>query len=375
MDVSIRGEKPAGTVVVRLPLFQTILSICLLGLVQVAPPSAHGYTVQRINFGANVRLRTGDIVHNGTALGNGAEQVFDQGTLNAELTDFSEPVDVGITAGVGGGGMLTASIDRTVAITIRLSRAERQACVGPEDFDITLNINSPLPGAFASSTPGGGSIQVTGFEPVYRGGFGNRCPNSLFYGYRMDLELEGALADGNYQATADVEVTFNGGATEIIQAPLEIQMPSVLLLYHRGQINVNLNASALAGAFGASSACGDDYCMDLGSRTLTLSDTTGIVPVGISDPGFNPLQTINLRGAIGARGVGCAGGIYGTATYEIVTAVGGIQTASGIISGIQNSPCSMTLRTGDLPVDLDLTQLDSATGRASATIQITVTGL
>jgi hypothetical protein len=375
MDVSIRREKPDSSIGVRLSLVQTFLSVLFLALIQVVPSTAVGYTVHRVNFGANVRLRTGDIVHNGSPLGNNAEQVFDQGTLSAELTDFSQPVDVGITAGAGTSGTLTASIDRSMAIMIRLSRAERGACIGPQNFEITLDINSPSPGAIGSAAPGGGAIQVTRFEPIYRGGRGNRCPSNLFYGYQMDLELEGALADGAYQATADIAVSFNGEPPQIVQAPLEVRMPSVLLLYHRGQINVNLNASALAGAFGASSACSGDFCMDLGGRTVSLSNSNGIVPVGIAGPGFNPLQTINLRDAIGVRGIGCVGGIYGTATYEILSAVGGIQTDSGNLSGIQNAPCGMALRTGDLPIDLDLTQFDSASGRASATIQVTVTGL
>lgn len=375
MDVSIRKERPGTSLGVRLSLVQTLLAVVLVTVLQTAPPSAFGYTAYRVGFGANVRLRTGDIVHNGSPLGNGAEQVFDQGTLNTNLADFSQPVDVGLTPGVGGGGMLTASIDRNVAIIISLSRAERGACLGPQDFDLSFEVNSSLPGAFASSTPGGGAIQVARVEPVYRGSWGNRCPSTLFYGYRMDLELESALAAGDYQATVDMAISLNGGPPQIVQAPLEVQMPSVLLLYHRGQINVNLSASALAGAFGASSGCSGDFCMDLGTRTVSMSNGNRIVPVGVPDPGFNPLQTINLRGAIGVRGIGCAGGIYGTATYEIVTAVGGIQTASGNLSGIQNAPCGLTLRTGDLPIELDLTQLDSASGRASATIQVTVTGL
>jgi hypothetical protein len=59
----------------------------------------------------------------------------------------------------------------------------------------------------------------------------------------------------------------------------------------------------------------------------------------------------------------------------VLNPVGGILPGGGVLTGIQSQPCGLTMRTGDLPLSLDLTGLDPVTRRASATIQITVTGL
>ena len=88
---------------------------------------------------------------------------------------------------------------------------------------------------------------------------------------------------------------------------------------------------------------------------------------------MNTLQTITLRNAVGARATGCSGNSYSDASYQIVAATGGIQSGSGTLTGLVGAPCGLDLRAGDLSFDLDLAQ--AAGSNASATIQVTVTGI
>jgi hypothetical protein len=223
-------------------------------------------------------------------------------------------------------------------------------------------------------------LRVLRFEPIPSGARGNpRCPNSLLYGYSLELGVTDAIAAGAYEAVAEVVVDLAGpgGSSQSVQIPIGLQMPGMLLLYHHSRIDVNLDATALAGVLGASRACSGGFCMDLGSRTVPVADLVSPVVLDIAaDAGaVNPVQTITLRDAVAVRATGCSGGVYDLATYQILNVVGGVQPASGIINGIQGAPCGLDLRSGDLSFDLDLSQADAVTGDASATIQITVTGL
>jgi hypothetical protein len=379
MDVSIRRPKPDDRYIVGLRRFMPLLLLTMLLVGEsLCPPAAYGFTISRVSFGNNVRLRADDIVDNGASLGRRSEQALDQGTLNASLNDLSQPLDIDIS-GSFVGGTLTASIDRQTAVTVSLSNSEHRDCLGDSDFSVRMRVIAPQD-RFSAVGPDGGELRVVNFEPVFRGAQGAGCPRNLFYGYRMDLDVEDAVSAGTYTATAEVEVTSlaPGGGTEVVQVALEVQMPGILLLYHHSLINVDLKATALAGAFGANAVCSGGYCMDLGSRSVQVSDLSAPIPVGLAaDVGssFQPIQTITLRDAIGARAMGCSGNVYDTATYQVLNPVGGILPGGGVLTGIQSQPCGLTMRTGDLPLSLDLTGLDPVTRRASATIQITVTGL
>ena len=361
----------------RLPNFGFLLLIVFAGM-SAAPASA--FTIARQGGAATVQLRPSDIAQDGVPLSAASEQLFDEGTLQASLTDFSQPIDVNVSGALSAGGNLTARIEATVAFRIRLSRPERNRCLQESDFDIDLNIVSPVPDALSATSAAGGSLSVLRFEPVYQGSQGNpRCPNSFRYGYTMDLSVADAVSAGSYEGIAEivVDVPGPGGSTQTIQLPVRVDMPGMLLLYHYSQIDVNLDATALAGALGANRACSGGFCMDVGSRILPVSNLSGPIALNVAaDAGMvDPVQTITLRDAIAVRATGCAGDRYDTASYQILNVVGGVQPASGVISGIQSAPCGLDLRSGDLSFDLDLTQADAVTGSASATIQITVTGL
>lgn len=389
MDVSIQTKKPghprATTGPCRLTglSYRTRLSTRSLGtlillLFSLGACSAHGFTITNLGWGASVQLRPNDIAQDGAGLGSAAEQALGQGNLRTDLSDFSLPVDVNL-AGALGSGTLTTRVARTFAFMVRLSNAERNRCVGNEDFDIRLSITGPIRNAFRAIGPDGGTLRLLRFEPDYRGAWGSRCPATLFYGYTMELSVADAVSSGTYEATAAFEVNLPGpgGSTEVIQVPLQIQMPGLLLLYHHNRISINLTATALAGALGADRACNGGFCMDLGARVIPVSNLSAPIAADITaDAGaVVPVQTITLRNAVAVRATGCSNGTYDSATYQIRNAAGGIRNSSGTIGGIQSAACGMDLRMGDLSFDLDLSRTDATAGNASATFQITVTGL
>jgi len=341
-------------------------------------PTAHAFTITNLGWGASVQLRPGDIDQDGSSLGSASEQVLDEGSLRANLVDFSQPIDVNLSGALAGGSLSTR-INRTYAFIVRLSNSERNRCVRDVDLDIDLSIVSPVRDAFAATGAGGGMLRLSRFEPVYRGTWGGRCPSVLFYGYTMDLDVEDAIAAGTYEATAQISIDLPGpgGSSRTLQVPLEVQMPGMLLLYHHSSIDVNLDATALAGAMGASRACSGGFCVDLGNRNIGVTSLAAPIPVDVAAdaPAVAPIQTITLRDAVAVRATGCSGDVYDTASYQIRSAIGGVLPGNGPIAGIQSAPCGMDLRSGDLSFDLDLGQLDAVTGTASATIQITVTGL
>ena len=368
MDVSNQREKPG----------QTPVAWLLLLIFSLLASHANGFAVYNLGWGASVQLRPDDIAQDGVPLSAATEQVLNEGTLTTDLNDFSVPIDVNL-GGVLASSTLSTSINRTYAFYVQLSQAERNRCVQAADLDIDLSVVSPVRGAFSATGSAGGTMRIVRFEPAYRGAWGRRCPSVLFYGYTLELSVADARAAGTYEATAEIAVDLPGpgGSSRSIQVPLEVQMPGMLLLYHHSQIDVNLDATALAGALGANRACSGGFCMDLGNRTLPVSDLSGPVLLNVAaDAGaVDPIQTITLRDAVAVRATGCSGDVYDTASYQVLNTVGGVQPSSGVITGIQNAPCGLDVRSGDLSFDLDLNQVDTVTGSASATIQITVTGL
>lgn len=379
MDVSIRRAKPDGESAAGLRAFQQPFLLLLVWAVFcLHGAAAWGFSIEHVRFDRTIRLQPEDILQNGSSLGRGAEQVVAQGTLQTTLNDFSQPIDANI-GGTLAGGSMTTSIDARPAFRLRLSNSERRDCLGAADFDVAFRVVAPRRDTFVATGSGGGELRVLNLIPVYQGASGGACPRNIDYGYRMDLALDNAIADGDYAAIVEVEVRslVPGGGIEVAEEALEVRMPGFLLLYHHSRINVNLEAGALAGALGAGSACSGGFCMDLGKRSLAVSTLGAPVAVGIAaDAGaFVPVQIITLRNAVGVRATGCAGNRYSTATFQVLNPVGGVQPGNGVLAGIQNQPCGLNLRSGDLSLALDLTQVDPASGRASASLQITVTGL
>jgi hypothetical protein len=375
MEVSILYARPGTSHGVRSFLIRW-LTLLLLAVSTFAVQTAHGFSLIRLGPQATANLDPDDIFQGGATLGGSSEQTFGQGTLPVELTDFGEPLDVNISASFGGSATLTTRLTSNFAFAISLSRSERNECLNDGDFDVRLQFIGT--GTGIASDGGAGQLEVLSFTPQYRGSSGRRCPSVMFYGFSLDLGLEGAISAGSY--TSDTEITVErigpgGGAAQTTQLALRVVMPGFLLLYHPDRINIDLRASAVAGLLGATASCGLDGCLDLGARDLTLTSAGQALNVGVdgaAEP-VSTVQTITLRNAVGARATGCPGDTYSTASYQIISATGGIGLSNGPVTGIANQPCGLDLRTGDLSFELDLAQATGTTG--SATIQITVTGI
>lgn len=375
MEVSILRLRPGAGNGPRPFIFSGLVALLLVtGL--VLPLEAGAFTLIRLSSGSTVRLDPDDIFQGGASLGAASEQVFGQGSFPVELSDFSLPLEVGISSSFGGSASLGTRLQSNFAFAVVLSRTERDQCLNDGDFAVRLTTVNPVGGVI--SNRGSGRLQVLGFEPEYRGNWGRTCPTVLFYGFTLDLGLEGAVAAGSYTGTTEVTVERTGpggGAIQATQMSLEVVMPSLLLLYHPDRLDVDLRASAIAGLLGANASCAGDGCVDLGRRSFTVSAPGQPIPVGLASAvaPVATVQTVTLRNAIGARAAGCSGDTYSTADYQIVTASGGIRLGGGVISGLAGQSCGLALRTGDLSFDLDLARAAGSSG--SATIQITVTGI
>ena len=350
----------------------------LLGLLIITSSliavNAHGFTL--FQFGGNrpVNVSRADILHGGSNLSNGAEQTYAQGTFSRSLSDLSQPLNIGLTG--SSPGSMSSRVNRRAFMAVSLSGAERAQCLQASDFDVSFRVVGPV--ADTLSATSGGELRVTSFSSVLTRSFGGACPRALLYGYDLDLDVEGAVSAAGYQGTVEVAVELIGpGTTQTLSRSLTVNMPSVLVLYHPTQVNIDVLPAAIAGALGANSVCGSGYCMDGGNLSTTVVSLSPLVPVSFDIGASVPpvaIRTITLDDAVGVRATGCSGGVYDTASYQILNPSGGIQPGNGVIAGIQSSPCGLDLRTGDLAFDLDLNSID-AVSNASATIQITVVGL
>ena len=63
---------------------------------------ASAFSLIRAGSGASVQLDPNDILQGGATLGAGSDQSFGQGTFPVELTDFTQPLDMNLTGGLGG---------------------------------------------------------------------------------------------------------------------------------------------------------------------------------------------------------------------------------------------------------------------------------
>ena len=323
-----------------------------------------------------MQIRPADLFQDGIGLLRSSEQVHDQGSINRSLNDFSQPLDLNLSGYVP--GSMTARVDERRFVSVQLSNADRAQCLDNSNFAVNFRVVGPTQNAFSAIDVGCGELRVINFNTSFTGSNGGNCPRSLIYGYILDLLVDGAVSPNDYQGTVEITVEqlgLGGGSTSV-QIPLLIDMPSVLLLYHYSQINIDMQASAIAGALGSGVACNGGQCMDVGyqSASVAILNNPIIINIGADAPPFTPVQTITLRNAVGARAVGCSGDVYGTATYQILNPIGGIQARSGVIAGIQNQSCGFVIRTGDLAFDLDLNIANSNTN-ATASIQIIVVGL
>lgn len=345
------------------------LTTCTLGVIS---PDAEGFRLQRVGGPVNVTLSRQDIAQDGSTLGNGAEQTFALGNQNIDVTSFNQPLNIGVPGLVAGNVSATGAEDRFVRIL--LTPAERNRCLTHDDFEIDLSVDGSA-NTLTSATGGGGYVEVLDFQAVPL--IDRPCRPSLSFGYRIRLGLDEAVAANDYRGTLEVEARLRqGGGVSRITSPIAVDLPTLLLLYHPQRVQLNLQTPAFAPLLsGSVASCGSDLCTDLGS--IQLNTNSMIADAAIAPGATFTLgdQELLLRDIVAARALGCQGGIYGSATYQVTNTVGGIRAGNGQIDGIQGQSCGMDLRSGDVSVTLDLSDPANATSGAQADIQITVTGL
>lgn len=189
----------------------------------------------------------------------------------------------------------------------------------------------------------------------------------------MDLShLRRACGVGLLTAAAFTNPTAHAANANVT---VDINLPTVLVMYYYNTITLNLSQADLANYLAATAVpCAGDYCEDLGTATPVPGAITGgasTVPVAVSAaaPGTTTVN-FTLQDAVGVRALGCA--TY-TANYVSASAGPGVTITNGPVAGIDGQACSFTMTTGDLAFDLDLGAVADNT-TVQAVFDVTVTG-
>ena len=160
---------------------------------------------------------------------------------------------------------------------------------------------------------------------------------------------------------------------------VDVLLPTVLVMYYYSDIDLDLDAGALAGYLSVddSPCAAGDYCddqLEAGVQSVTtIGPTTTVTLTAPTDPyGGAPVVTFELENAVAVRALGCAS--Y-AADFDVSSASDAItDQADQPVANIDGQPCSMGLTTGDLAFDLDFDLLDPGAETVSATLDVTITG-
>ena len=189
----------------------------------------------------------------------------------------------------------------------------------------------------------------------------------------LGVGLLGAAAMTNstaYAAEANVQVDIN--------------LPTVLVMYHYDTITLNFDESALGGylvggtAVDCTPAVAGEFCDDQGNPTAidvaTIGPTT-TVNQAVVDPGLGATTTdVTLVGVVGVRALGCTS--YSAQYSDVGTSSNGVTIGAATpLNGIDGEDCSFTMTTGDLTFNLDFATIDDGASSVSAIFDVTVTGV
>ena len=185
----------------------------------------------------------------------------------------------------------------------------------------------------------------------------------------LGVGLLGAAAITNstaYAAQASVQVDVN--------------LPTVLVMYHYDTITLNLDQTALGGYLvgGTAAACtGGDFCDNQLNpapiNVTTIGATTTVNQAVVDNPVAATDTDITLVDVVGVRALGCA--TY-TATYDDGGSGNGVGITNGTaVAGIDGQGCSFLMTTGDLTFNLDFDAVDAGATSVSAVFDVTVTGV
>ena len=163
---------------------------------------------------------------------------------------------------------------------------------------------------------------------------------------------------------------------------VDVNLPTVLVMYHYDTIDLTLDSTGLADYFfaGTNVACsGAGTCQtspDLTQAALVLDGSgTTTVAGSLTDPGLtaNTTTTFTLTDVVGVRAFGCAA--Y-TAGYTDLGSDPSVTITPGPITDIEGQPCGFALTTGDLAFDLDFTAIPASAAPVTvqAVFDVTITG-
>ncbi len=371
-----RQKEPGVIVHTRLfcflPLF---VSVILAALSAAFSDSAYGFDVRLAGGPPFHRLARRDLMENGLPFTQGAEQSLARGNTTATLVDFADGIDLGITA--GNVGEVSANAEDRRYLLIRLSRAEQRQCLDENDFFVTMAVTDPAPDVLASAS-GNGTLSVTQLNPVFDRSSGGRCPRELIYGHDLIVNVNDAIDSGEYVGSLEISAERIGtGQIETLTTSLTVRVPSILLMYYYTRVDIDVLPGALAGALGVpASACGSDWCVSLGNKTIpTPTPSVANADIEADVPALVATPEIVLRNAVAVRAIGCAGGVYTQASYA-VTSIQGVVPRVSDVAEILGQPCGMTIVPGNLSfsIDLNTVAIDPNTAEALADIVVTIAG-
>ena len=195
----------------------------------------------------------------------------------------------------------------------------------------------------------------------------------------MDLKtLKKVLGVGLLGAAAITNSTAQAAEATV---QVDVNLPTVLVMYHYNTITLDLDQTALGGYLvgGTAGACltGGDFCDDQGSpaaiNVTTIGGTT-TVNQAVTDPGLGATDTdVTLVDVVGVRALGCA--TY-SASYDNGASSNGVTITDGTaVAGIDGQACSFGMTTGDLTFNLDFNAVDAGATQVSAIFDVTVTGV
>jgi len=195
----------------------------------------------------------------------------------------------------------------------------------------------------------------------------------------MDLKpLKKVLGVGLLGAAAITNSTAHAAEASV---QVDVNLPTVLVMYHYDTITLNLDQTALGGYLvgGTAGACtpAGDFCDDQGNPTainVTTIGGTTTVNSPINDiPLASTATDVTLVDVVGVRALGCTS--Y-SASYDGGASDNGVTIVNGsAVAGIDGQPCSFTMTSGDLSFNLDFDAVDGGTSTVSAIFDVTVTGV
>jgi len=195
----------------------------------------------------------------------------------------------------------------------------------------------------------------------------------------MDLKsLKKVLGVGLLGAAAFTNSTAYAAEATV---QVDVNLPTVLVMYHYDTITLDLDQTALGGYLvgGTAAACatGGDFCDDQGSpaaiNVTTIGATTSVTQAVTDSPVAATDTDITLVDVVGVRALGCTSYL---ASYDDGGSGNGVGITNGTsLSGIDSAGCSFLMTTGDLTFNLDFDALDAGATSVSAVFDVTVTGV